>query len=78
MRKRRLIAVVCIVVVLAAAMAPWSSLTGLTGASLGAILVPLPHLFGALVSAPLPEPRRVPFPSTFTAAPLPSRAPPAA
>ena len=75
MRNRRLIAVVCIVVLLAAAMAPWSSPTG---ASIDAILVPLPYLFGAIVSAPLPEPEPVPFPSTFTAAPLPSRAPPAA
>src|SRR5262249_2147792 len=72
LRHRRLIAVVCIVVLCAAPMAPLSS------TSICAILVPLPPLFGAVVSVPLAEPEPVQFRPPFTAAPLPSRAPPVA
>jgi hypothetical protein len=74
LRHRRLIAVVCVVVLFAAAMAPLSS----SARSICAILVPLPLLFGAVGSTPRAEPEPAQLPSLFTAAPLPSRAPPLA
>jgi hypothetical protein len=70
LRNRRLITVVCIVVLFAAAMAPLSS------ASICAVLVPLPILFGAVVSVRFAAPESVPFPSSCSTPPLPSRAPP--
>jgi hypothetical protein len=75
LRNRRLIAVVCVVVLFAVAMAP---LTSHSGASLCAVLVPLPILFGAVPSAPLPASEPVLLPSSFSTPPLPSRAPPLA
>ena len=71
-RNRRLVAVVCIAVLFAVAMAPLTS----SATSICAILVPLPILFGAVVSAPLPASEPVLFPSPFSTPPLPSRAPP--
>jgi hypothetical protein len=78
MRNRRLIAGIGIAVLFAVAMAPLTSLTALSGASIAAILVPLPALFGAVVSVPLAAPEPVQFPASHVAAPLPSRAPPPA
>jgi hypothetical protein len=72
-RDRRLVAVLCIVVLFAAAMAP---LGASSPALICAILVPLSILFGAVLSAPLPAAEPVRLASSRAPAPLPSRAPP--
>jgi hypothetical protein len=72
LRNRSFVAVVCIVALLAAAMAPIAS------ASPVAILVPVEPLFGTIVSEPVerPEPGH---PQTFAdLGPLLSRGPPTA
>jgi hypothetical protein len=74
-RNRRLLAVLCIVVLFAAAMAP---LKVVSPASICAVLVALPALFGTVVSVSFAPPEPVQLRSSHTAAPLPSRAPPLA
>ena len=72
MQLRRLAALVCVVALLAAAMAP------ATSAWCCAILVPLAPLVGGIVSIPLELTDPAPPLSPAAAAPLPSRAPPVA
>lgn len=72
LRNRGFIALVCIVAMLATAMAP------VAYGSFCAVLVPLPLLFGIVVSAPLPRTEPTHAPSSFVRPTLPSRAPPAA
>ena len=72
LRNRGFIALVCIVAMLATAMAP------VAYGSFCAVLVPLPLLFGIVVSAPLPRTEPTHPPSSFVRPTLPSRAPPAA
>jgi hypothetical protein len=70
-RSRRVIAAVCIAALFLAAIVP------VAAHLFSAVLVPLPALFGTIVSIDAPAPESVspePFPPR---APLPSRAPPA-
>jgi hypothetical protein len=71
-RHRKLVSLLCIVALLAAAMAPVAS------GSFCAILVPLAPLFGAVVSTPVEriEPGHPHIPPALVS--LPSRAPPTA
>jgi hypothetical protein len=72
LRSRGFVALVCIVAMLAASMAPVAS------GSFCAVLVPLPLLFGIVVSAPLPRTEPAHPPSSFVRPTLPARAPPVA
>jgi len=72
LRNRGFIALVCIVAMLAAAMAPVSS------AAFCAVLVPLPLLFGIVLSVPVLPTAPAHRPSSFVSPTLPSRAPPVA
>ncbi len=72
LRERGLVAFVCIVVLLATAMAPVAS------GSFCAILVPLPTWFGAMVSVLPARTDLGRLPSLLAIAPLTSRAPPVA
>jgi hypothetical protein len=71
-RRRGLLALVCIVVLLATAMAPIGS------GAFCAVLVPLTPLFGAVVVAPLPPAEPARLPAFLVVTPLAPRAPPAA
>ena len=65
-------AIVCLVVVVAIAMAPIAS----NADSAIGVLVPLPGLFAAVVSHPLPAPEVPRVRPTLDSSPLPLRAPP--
>ena len=65
-------AIVCLVVVIAIAMAPIAS----NADSAVGILVPLPSLFAAVISRPLPAPGVPRVRPTLDSSPLPLRAPP--
>jgi hypothetical protein len=70
-RSRRVVAAVCIAALFLAAIVP------VAAQLFSAVLVPLPPLFGTIVSTGVPAPESVspePYPPR---APLPSRAPPA-
>jgi len=71
-RARGFVAFVCLVVVVAIAMAPIAS----KGDSAVGLLVPLPGLFAAVVSRPLPAPEVPRIRPTLDSSPLPLRAPP--
>ena len=65
-------AIVCLVVVVAIAMAPIAS----SADSAIGVLVPLPGLFAAVVSRALPAPEVPRIRPTLDSSPLPLRAPP--
>jgi hypothetical protein len=72
-RTRRLVAVLCILAVVAGAL-----LAPLAGGSTSGILVPLAPLFGFVVAAPAPRIEPAPAYAYVPTGPSPSRAPPAA
>jgi hypothetical protein len=71
-RGRGFVAIVCLVVAVAIAMAPIASKAD----SAVGLLVPLPGLFAAVVSRPLPAPELPRIRPTLDSSPLPLRAPP--
>ena len=71
-RDRGFAAIVCLVVIVAVAMAPIASSADF------AVLVPLPELFAAVVSLPVPAPERPRVSPLLYSSPLPLRAPPIA
>ena len=70
-RERGFVAIVCLVVLVAVAMAPIASSADY------AVLVPLPELFAAVVSLPVPAPELPRVSPIVESSPLPLRAPPA-
>jgi hypothetical protein len=72
LRERRLVALVCVAVLVAVAMAP------LAPVAFCAILVPLGPLFGAVQSGPFATAEKPDRPASPEFTPLPARAPPGA
>jgi hypothetical protein len=71
-RDRGFVAIVCLVVVIALAMAP------IVSSADCAVLVPLPELFAAVISRPIPAPEPPRVGPILESSPLPLRAPPIA
>jgi len=69
-RARGFVAIVCLVVLVAVAMAPIASSADC------AVLVPLPELFVAVISLPIPAPDAPRVRLIVYSSPLPLRAPP--
>jgi hypothetical protein len=70
-RRRRIIAAVCIAAIVFSVALPFAA------AYFVAVLVPLPPLFGTVVSIDGPQPESLSVEPSPTPSPLPTRAPPA-